>query len=82
LFTRSPLSPAQVSYAPFLFECWFYAKVADEECSAVVSGGVISLTFNKLIAGKDWPDLFHDEFANKQLLGQIRQEAIVSIFPV
>ena len=44
----------------------------------MVNNGVISLKFNKQVSGKDWPDLFHFEFSNKQLLGQIRQDAIVS----
>jgi len=53
--------------------------VTDEECSALVNNGIISLKFTKQISGKEWPDLFHPEFGNKQLLGQIRQEAIVNI---
>lgn len=36
---------------------------------------MISLQFNKLDE-KTWTDLFHAEFTNKELLKQIREEAI------
>lgn len=67
----------KVSYAPFFFECWFSEQVVDEECSAIVSNGVISLKFNKMFE-RTWPELFHSEFQNKELLKTIRENAIVS----
>lgn len=66
----------KVSYAPFLFECWFPQMVKDEECSAIVSNGIISLKFEKLLE-KEWPSLFHEEFKDKELLKKIREEALV-----
>lgn len=68
----------KVSYAPFLFECWFCGLVKDEECSAIVANGIISLQFNKLHDDKEeWPGLFHGEFQNKELLKKIREDALV-----
>ena len=67
----------KVSYAPFLFECWLNGLVVDEECSAIVSNGIISLNFNKASQGTHWSQLFHEEFQNKELLKQIREDAIV-----
>ncbi len=67
----------KVSYAPFLFECWFAGLVRDEECSAIVANGIISIQFNKLHDG-EWPALFHEEFHNKELLKKIREDALVS----
>ncbi len=66
----------QVSYPPFLFECWFNNRIKDEECNAIVKNGIISLQFSKQIE-QIWPDLFHSEYQNKELVNQIRQEAIL-----
>lgn len=65
----------KISYPPFFFECWFNGMVRDEECTAVVNNGIISLTFNKQDQ-KEWTDLFHSEHGNKELLKVIREEAI------
>ena len=65
----------KISYAPFFFECWFSGIVRDEECTAVVNNGIISLTFNKQDE-KEWTDLFHSEHGNKELIKVIREEAI------
>lgn len=72
----SSLEYCKLSYPPFLFECWFYDKVTDANCVAIVSNGIISLQFFKFKEAT-WPQLFHPEHDNKELLKQIREEAIV-----
>jgi HSP20 family molecular chaperone IbpA len=44
-----------------LFECWFYDKIKDENCKAVVNNGIISVQFSKE-EEKSWPNLFHPDF--------------------
>jgi len=53
----------KVSYPPFLFECWFHDKIADENVSAIINNGIIALTFKKATDGL-WPTLFHQDFGN------------------
>ena len=47
----------------------------DEEVKAIVSNGIISLQFNKQFE-RPWPNLFHAECENKELLRKIREDAI------
>ncbi|CAF0793962.1 unnamed protein product [Brachionus calyciflorus] len=65
----------KVSYPPFLFECWFYERVNDDNSIAVVKNGIISLQFNKA-EENTWPSLFHKDHENKDLLKLVREEAI------
>lgn len=58
-----------------MFECWFYEKINDDNSIVVVKNGIISLQFSK---AEDvlWPDLFHNDFKNKDLVKLVRDEAI------
>ena len=53
--------PLQISYTPFLFECWFHKKIKDETCQIIVKNGIISLTFAKE-EDEQWTNLFSDNF--------------------
>lgn len=65
----------KVSYPPFLFECWFNEKINDDNSVVVVKNGIISLQFSKAEETL-WPDLFHKDFKNKDLVKLVRDEAI------
>lgn len=82
---------SQVSFPPFLFECWLYDTIQDEEGSAIVNNGIISLRFSKQ-EEKLWPNLFHTDHGNfhfillaiifmciienKELVKEVRENAI------
>jgi hypothetical protein len=51
----------KISYSPFIFECWLHEKIKDEEGTAIVNNGIISLQFSKE-EEVIWPCLFHPDF--------------------
>jgi dyslexia susceptibility 1 candidate gene 1 protein len=65
----------KVSYPPFYFECWLNAKIDDDKSLLSINDGIVSLELFKL-EEKIWESLHNNDHENKELMMQIRQEAL------
>ncbi|PAA48816.1 hypothetical protein BOX15_Mlig028256g4 [Macrostomum lignano] len=68
----------KVSFSPYIFECFFYQPISEDQSTCVADSGIMQVTATKM-EQISWPQLMIDNAEDKSVTREIRDRSMVRL---